>query len=67
MIVSVYLQGGIDSMSVLYPAGDPLYRKYRPVLGLSAEAGPAFTEDPGFTGIRTPRRSPSCTVRARSA
>ena len=46
VIVSVYLQGGIDAMSVLYPAGDPLYGKYRPVLGLSPEAGPAFTEDP---------------------
>ncbi len=46
VIVSVYLQGGIDAMSVLYPVGDPLYGKYRPVLGLSEEAGPAFTEDP---------------------
>jgi uncharacterized protein (DUF1501 family) len=46
VVVSVYLQGGIDSMSVLYPAGDPLYRKYRPVLGLAEDAGPAFAEDP---------------------
>jgi uncharacterized protein (DUF1501 family) len=46
ILVSVYLQGGIDSMSVLYPAGDPLYAKYRPVLGLPEGAGPAFTEDP---------------------
>ena len=46
IIVSVYLQGGIDAMSVLYPVGDPLYEKYRPALGLSEEAGPAFTEDP---------------------
>ncbi len=29
VLVSVYLQGGIDSMSVLYPAGDPLYPQYR--------------------------------------
>ena len=29
VLVSVYLQGGIDSMSVLYPAGDPLYGQYR--------------------------------------
>src|ERR1700733_2353812 len=34
ILVSVYLQGGIDAMSVLYPAGDPLYTKYRPVLAL---------------------------------
>ncbi len=46
VLVSVYLQGGIDSMSVLYPAGDPLYTKYRPTLGLSEGAGPAFAEDP---------------------
>jgi uncharacterized protein (DUF1501 family) len=46
VIVSVYLQGGIDAMSVLYPAGDPLYTKYRPVLALPQAAGPAFSEDP---------------------
>jgi uncharacterized protein (DUF1501 family) len=46
VLVSVYLQGGIDSMSVLYPAGDPLYTKYRPVLALPEDAGPVFTEDP---------------------
>ncbi len=46
VLVSVYLQGGIDSMSVLYPVGDPLYTKYRPVLALPEGAGPAFTEDP---------------------
>jgi len=46
VLVSVYLQGGIDSMSLLYPAGDPLYRKYRPALGLADGAGPAFAEDP---------------------
>jgi uncharacterized protein (DUF1501 family) len=46
VIVSVYLQGGIDAMSVLCPVGDPLYGKYRPALGLSEDAGPAFTEDP---------------------
>jgi uncharacterized protein (DUF1501 family) len=46
VLVSVYLQGGIDAMSVLYPAGDPLYAQYRPVLGLPASAGPVFAEDP---------------------
>ena len=48
VLVSVYLQGGIDSMSVLYPAGDPLYASYRPTLGLAADAGPVFTEDPAL-------------------
>ncbi|HXR14113.1 MAG TPA: DUF1501 domain-containing protein [Solirubrobacteraceae bacterium] len=46
VLVSVYLQGGIDSMSVLYPAGDPLYGQYRTSLALAAGAGPAFSEDP---------------------
>jgi uncharacterized protein (DUF1501 family) len=46
VLVSVYLQGGIDSMSVLYPAGDPLYKQLRPVLALPDGSGPAFTEDP---------------------
>jgi uncharacterized protein (DUF1501 family) len=46
VIVSVYLQGGIDSMSVLAPVGDPLYAKLRPVLALPSGAGPVFTEDP---------------------
>ncbi len=46
VLVSVYLQGGIDSMSVLYPAGEPLYAKYRPVLALPEGAGPPFAEDP---------------------
>jgi uncharacterized protein (DUF1501 family) len=46
VIVSVYLQGGIDSMSVLYPAVDPLYGQYRTSLALAPGAGPVFTEDP---------------------
>ncbi|HEY7966712.1 MAG TPA: DUF1501 domain-containing protein [Solirubrobacteraceae bacterium] len=46
VLVNVYLQGGIDSMSVLYPAGDPLYTQYRTSLALAAGAGPVFTEDP---------------------
>ena len=46
VLVSVYLQGGIDSMSVLYPAADPLYAELRPALALPADAGAAFAEDP---------------------
>jgi uncharacterized protein (DUF1501 family) len=45
VLVSVYLQGGIDSMSVLCPVGDPLYASYRQVLALPVGAGPTFTED----------------------
>ena len=46
VLVSVYLQGGIDSMSLLAPAGDPLYTQLRPTLAVPAGAGPVFTEDP---------------------
>jgi uncharacterized protein (DUF1501 family) len=45
VLVSVFLPGGADSLSVLYPAGDPLYRKLRPRLALADGAGPAFAED----------------------
>jgi uncharacterized protein (DUF1501 family) len=33
-IVSVFLEGGVDSLSLLAPVGDPLYRKLRPRLAL---------------------------------
>jgi uncharacterized protein (DUF1501 family) len=43
ILVTVFLQGGADSLSLLYPDGDPLYRTYRQRLGVSG--GTAFTED----------------------
>jgi uncharacterized protein (DUF1501 family) len=46
ILVSVFLAGGIDALSVLAPVGDPLYRKYRPVLGIPDSAGVLFREDP---------------------
>jgi uncharacterized protein (DUF1501 family) len=45
VLVSVFLPGGADSLSVLYPALDPNYRKLRPTLALPESAGPVFTED----------------------
>jgi uncharacterized protein (DUF1501 family) len=45
VLVSVFLPGGADSLSVLYPAGDPNYRKLRPKLALADGAGPVFAED----------------------
>jgi uncharacterized protein (DUF1501 family) len=45
VLVSVFLDGGADSLSMLYPAGDPLYRRLRPRLALPASAGTAFSED----------------------
>lgn len=43
VIISVFLAGGADALSVLYPAGDPLYRKFRDKLRVSG--GKQFTED----------------------
>ena len=43
VLVSVFLEGGADALSVLSPQGDPLYQKLRPHLALSG--GPAFSED----------------------
>ena len=43
ILVSVFLPGGADGMSMLYPEGDPLYQKLRPNLALSG--GQVFTED----------------------
>ena len=43
VLVSVFLEGGADALSVLFPAGDPLYKKLRPKLALNG--GTAFAED----------------------
>ncbi len=43
VLVSVFLQGGADALSLLYPDGDPLYRKLRTDLALTG--GTPFTED----------------------
>jgi len=43
ILVSVFLEGGADALSVLSPQGDPLYRKLRPKLALSG--GTVFAED----------------------
>jgi uncharacterized protein (DUF1501 family) len=46
VLVSVFLEGGIDSLSVLAPVADDAYRRMRPALRLAPGAGPAWTEDP---------------------
>jgi uncharacterized protein (DUF1501 family) len=43
VLVTVFLQGGADALSLLYPEGDPLYRKLRPQLAVSG--GATFAED----------------------
>jgi uncharacterized protein (DUF1501 family) len=44
VLVSIFLEGGADALSILSPQGDPLYRKLRPKLALSG--GTTFSEDP---------------------
>ncbi|MGI9659808.1 MAG: DUF1501 domain-containing protein, partial [Gaiellaceae bacterium] len=46
ILVSVFLDGGIDSLSLLYPGGDGEYHRLRPQLGLAPELGTPFSEDP---------------------
>src|SRR3954447_6065760 len=45
VIVSVFLPGSADSLSVLAPVGDSRYRTLRPTLGLDAGTGATFAED----------------------
>jgi uncharacterized protein (DUF1501 family) len=45
VLVSVFLEGGADALSVLFPSGDPDYRRLRPHLALPASAGTPFAED----------------------
>jgi uncharacterized protein (DUF1501 family) len=43
VLVSIFLEGGCDSLSVLAPTGDPDYAKLRPSLALAS--GTPFAED----------------------
>jgi uncharacterized protein (DUF1501 family) len=45
VLVSVFLAGGIDALSVLFPAGEPRYYQLRPNLALGQTVGTAFAED----------------------
>lgn len=45
ILVSIFLDGGLDAMSLLAPTGDPRYRKLRPNLALPASKTLPFSED----------------------
>jgi uncharacterized protein (DUF1501 family) len=45
VLVSIFLDGGADALSLLFPAADPLYYQLRPTLALPQSAGVAFSED----------------------
>ncbi len=54
VLVTVFLEGGADSLSMLAPTGHARYAELRPTLALglgengAAELGPAFSEDPSL-------------------
>jgi uncharacterized protein (DUF1501 family) len=45
ILVTVFLEGGADALSILFPGSDPRYRALRPTLALPASAGRPFAED----------------------
>jgi uncharacterized protein (DUF1501 family) len=49
ILISLFLQGGLDSLSLLAPAGDPLYEKLRPTLAVAPGSGVQFREDTSLT------------------
>jgi uncharacterized protein (DUF1501 family) len=61
VLISVFMDGGADSISVLFPNGDPRYRALRPKLALPASQGIAFPDDarllwhPAAAGLATLR------------
>ena len=46
ILVSIFMPGGADSLSLLAPVGDPRYARLRPTLKLSPDQGTAVPEDP---------------------
>lgn len=46
VLVSIFLGGGMDGLSVLAPTGDPKYAALRPTLAQPVDGSLAFAEDP---------------------
>jgi uncharacterized protein (DUF1501 family) len=65
VLVTVFLDGGVDALSVLFPHGDPEYRRLRPKLAL-ADSGLVFPEDTRLRWHPSRSRSTRCTPRASS-
>ncbi len=59
VLVSIFMQGGWDALSVLAPVGDPRYAQLRPTVNVAPGSGPTFTEDdrlmwnPAAAGLAT--------------
>jgi uncharacterized protein (DUF1501 family) len=48
VLVSIFMEGGWDALSVLAPVNEAKYKELRPVLGLAEGSGQTFTEDPNL-------------------
>jgi uncharacterized protein (DUF1501 family) len=48
VLVSVFMPGGVDSLSLLAPVGDPKYATFRPGLKLDGASTTPFAEDPNM-------------------
>ncbi len=46
VLISIFMDGGADALSLLAPTGDPRYATLRPQLALAGDAGWAFEADP---------------------
>jgi uncharacterized protein (DUF1501 family) len=46
VLVSIFMEGGWDALSVLAPVKEAKYKELRPTLGLEEGSGVTFTEDP---------------------
>ena len=68
VLVSVYLEGGLDGLSVLAPVGEPAYQSLRPNLGLPPDEGTPFSDDdrlhwhPSAEGLATLHNEGKVTV-----
>ena len=49
VLVSLFMQGGLDGLSLLAPSTDPLYRQLRPTLAVAPGSGVPFREDASLT------------------
>jgi uncharacterized protein (DUF1501 family) len=49
ILVSIFLAGGIDALSVLAPIDDPVYHRLRTSLAVSADGAVPFSEDPSLS------------------
>jgi uncharacterized protein (DUF1501 family) len=48
ILVSVFLSGGVDSLTLLAPTGHSRYASLRPALAMPADQGTPFAEDPSL-------------------